>query len=248
VTGTPVHPTVELLPLTGALNTLWALVLDIAERIPPNRWVLIGGQMVMLHGLAAGRAPTRASQDVDVLADLLTDSAGLSRCVSALHELHLRPETDSAGRVYRFRRATDNATADVLAPDHTPPRWSLRTAGGDTIQVAGGRQALQRTVLMTVRKGDRSAVVPVPDRLGALVLKAAAWAADSRDRERHSGDAAFLVSLMSDPLAERARFAGSDRKRLLRLDAVLADPDAPEWRALGPAAADGYTAWRLLLG
>jgi hypothetical protein len=27
--------------------------------------------MVMLHGLAAGRTPTRASQDVDVLADLL---------------------------------------------------------------------------------------------------------------------------------------------------------------------------------
>jgi hypothetical protein len=247
VTGTAPRLTVELPHLTGALDTLWELVLDIAERVPPDRWLLIGGQMVMLHGLAAGQAPTRASQDVDVLADLLTDSSGLARCVDALRELDLRPEADSAGQVYRFRRASDNATADVLAPDHTPPRWSLRTVGGDTIRVHGGRQALQRAAPMTVRKGARSALVPVPDRLGALVLKAAAWAADARDRERHSGDAAFLVGLMSDPLAERARFGGSDRKRLLRLDDVLADPDAPEWRVLGPHAADAYAAWRLLL-
>jgi hypothetical protein len=31
--------------------------------------------MVMLHGLAADRVATRASQDVDVLADLITDRA-----------------------------------------------------------------------------------------------------------------------------------------------------------------------------
>jgi hypothetical protein len=238
----------ELPPLTGALDTLWELVLDIAERVAPDRWALIGGQMVMLHGLVAGRVATRASQDVDVLADLLTDPAGLSRCVRVVRDLDLRPESDSAGRVYRFRRPADNATADVLAPDHTPPRWSLRTAGGDTIRVEGGRQALQRTVPVTVRKGRRSAVVPVPDLLGALVLKAAAWATDPRDRERHSGDAAFLAGLMTDPLAERARFVGSDRKRLLRLDEVLGDRAAPEWRALGPAGVDAHAVWQLLVG
>ena len=98
-----------------------------------------------------------------------------------------------------------------------------------------------------VVKEERLAVVPVPDLLGAVVLKAAAWAADSRDRERHSGDAAFLVSLMTDPLAERNRFAGRDRKRLLRLDKVLGDPDVTEWRRLGDAADDGYSAWRSLV-
>jgi len=248
MTGPAEPPTVDLPRLTGALDTLWNLVLDIADRVPPDRWALIGGQMVMLHGLAAGRAPTRASQDVDVLADLLTGSSGLGRCVSALRDLDMRPEPDSSGRVYRFRRSTDNAVADVLAPDHTPPRWSLRTVGGETIQVSGGRQALQRVLPMTVRKAGRSGLVPLPDRLGALILKAAAWATDSRDRERHSGDAAFLVSLIDDPLAERARFAGSDRRRLLRLDSVLADPAAPEWRVLGSRAADAQTVWRLLLG
>ncbi|MGY1669462.1 hypothetical protein [Geodermatophilus sp. SYSU D00710] len=163
--------------------------------------------------------------------------------------MDLQPQPDSAGKVYRFRRAKDGAVVDVLAPDHSPPRWPLRTAaGGETIRVEGGHQALERAIRLTVAKGDRSAVVPVPDLLGALVLKAAAWTSDNRDRSRHSGDAAFLASLITDPLAERTRFAGSDRKRLRRLDAVLGDPYGAEWRALGDSADDGYATWRLLLG
>ena len=69
-----------------------------------------------------------------------------------------------------------------------------------------------------------------------------------RDRERHSGDAAFLSGLIADPLAERDRSAGSGRKRLQRLDRVLGDPGATERRRLGDAADDGYATWRLLLG
>jgi hypothetical protein len=241
------EPLAELPALAGRLNTLWDLIVDLAGQLPPTGWVLVGGQMVMLHGILAGRVATRASQDVDVLADLLTDEAGLVRCVRAVRKLDLEPQPDSAGKVYRFVRAADDARADVLAPDHTPPRRRLRTVGGDTIRIEGGTQALRRAMPVRVVKGDRSAVVPVRDLLGALMLKAAAWAADSRDRERHSGDAAFLASLISDPLAERVRFVGSDRKRLLRLDQVLGDPDAAEWRRLGDAADDGYSAWRLLI-
>ncbi|MGY1836186.1 hypothetical protein ACI79P_13840 [Blastococcus sp. SYSU DS0510] len=244
--GPPV-PRVELPPLAGPLDTLWELVLDLAEQLPPAGWALVGGQMVMLHGLIAGRAATRASQDVDVLADLLTDDAGLVRCVRAVRELDLEPQPDAAGKVYRFVRARDQARADVLAPDHTPPRRRLRTVGGDTIRIEGGTQALRRAVPVEVTKADRTALVPVPDLLGALVLKAAAWATDARDRERHSGDAAFMAGLIPDPLAERERFAGSDRTRLRRLDEVLGNPDAAEWRRLGNAADDGYATWRLLL-
>ena len=238
---------VVLPPLTGELDLLWELILDLAEQLPENEWVLVGGQMVMLHGLAAGRTPMRASKDVDVLADLVSAPASLARCVEALRRLELTPKPDSAGRVYRFRRDRDSATVDLLAPDHSPPRSFLRTVGGNTIRVDGGTQALRRSLPLRVSKGDRSAVVPVPGVLGALVLKAAAWLADSRDPQRHSGDAAFLASLISDPVAERSSFAGSDRKRLLSLDKVLGDPDAVEWRRLGEAAGDGYTTWRLLL-
>ena len=54
---------VVLPPLTGALDRLWDLVLDIAARLDPAGWVLVGGQMVMLHGIAAGRplGPVRTS-------------------------------------------------------------------------------------------------------------------------------------------------------------------------------------------
>jgi predicted nucleotidyltransferase len=238
---------VILPPLAGPLDGLWELILDLAERLPPAGWVLVGGQMVMLHGRVADRVATRASEDVDVLADLLTDEAALTRCVRAVRDLDLQPRPDSVGKVYRFVREADNACADILAPDSFPPRRRLRTVGGDTIRVPGGTQALQRALQLQVVKDDRSATVPVPGLLGALVLKAAAWATDSRDRERHSGDAAFLASLITDPIAERGRFKGSDRKRLRLLDKVLADPDAAEWRRLGEHADDGYATWRLLL-
>lgn len=223
---------VSLPPMTGALDTLWSLILDVAERVPSSRWPLIGGQMVMLHGLVAGRAPLRVSRDVDLLADLLTDRDGLQVCVRAVRDLRFEPSEDTNGRhVYRFIRAEDNAAVDVVAPDHLPRRWSLRTVRGkDTIQVDGGYQALKRGAAVAVIKEDRSAHVPVPDLLGALVLKAAAWLIDSRDKGRHSGDAAFLVSLITDPV-----------------DEVLGSPGASEWIALGEFADDAYAAWRILV-
>ena len=97
----------------------------VEEAKPDSLW-----QMVMLHGLSQGRSQTRASQDIDMLADLLTAPDGLIRCVNVVQGLDLTPEPDSSGRVYRFRRPSDRLVVDVLAPDHSPPRWSLRTARG----------------------------------------------------------------------------------------------------------------------
>lgn len=239
-----------VLPIMGEpLDPLWTLLLDIGGRLAPESWLLIGGQMVLMHGVAAGRPQPRVTRDIDLMADLVADRHALAECVRVVRDLGLEPRPDSAGRVYRFVRETDGVTVDLVAPDHTPPRRSLGTAAkGDTIAVDGGHQALSRREVLHVTGPARTGAVPVPvpDLLGAVVLKAAAWTVDSRDPERHSGDAAFLVSLMSDPLAERARFAGSDRRRLLRLNSRLGDRSAPEWRALGEHGADGYAAWTLL--
>jgi hypothetical protein len=38
MTGVAEPPAVELPQLTGALDTLWELVLDIADRLSPDRW------------------------------------------------------------------------------------------------------------------------------------------------------------------------------------------------------------------
>lgn len=241
--------TAALPAVSGQLDVLWQLVFDLAGRLDPASWQLIGGLMVLTHGLAAGRTLPRTTGDVDVLADLIATSTGLEACVSAVEASGFEPVEDNKGKVYRFKRASDEVTVDVLAPDHAPPRRSLRTRRNrQTIVVDGGRQALERGGVITVTSAEHGrADIPVPDLLGALVLKAAAWAADSRDRERHSGDAAFLASLIADPRAEVTRYHGSDRKRLRALDrGPLGRPDAPEWRALGDAATDGYLAWRIL--
>jgi predicted nucleotidyltransferase len=247
----PLLGAVRLPAMSGPLQALWDVIASIAQIVPSHRWVLVGGQMVTLHALAAGRTPVRVSHDVDVLADLLTARDGLRMCVDAVGALGLAPQEDSSGRLYRFTRALDGVrdgvSVDILAPDHTPPAWPLRTARGkDTIAVDGGRQALQRAGLITVTHGSLLVSVPVPDPLGALVLKAAAWIVDARDRDRHAYDAALLTSLISDPIGERTRFAGSDRRRLNKLDTILHSRDHPAWAALGEHAGDAHTTWLLL--
>lgn len=88
----------------------------------------------------------------------------------------------------------------------------------------------------------------MPSPFGALILKAAAYQTDPRDKERHLQDAALLLSVIEDPYAEREHFAGSDRARLAALEKAMPD-NARAWRAL-PAdrQTDGQTALRILTG
>ena len=110
---------------------------------------------------------------------------------------------------------------------------------GRTIQIEGGTQALRRAGVIEVRVDNgRKALVPVPNLHGAIVLKAATWAADSRDSGRHAQDVAMLVRLIDDPAELVAGLAGSDRKRLLRLRNVLDSPAAQQWPLLGAAGAE----------
>lgn len=112
-------------PLTGTLDGLWDVILDLADNLPPMSWELVGGQMVMAHGLAVGRTPTRASQDIDVLGNLITSSKALRTAVAAVRELGFEPEPSMDGkRLHRFVRTKDNQAIDILAPDHSPPGWN----------------------------------------------------------------------------------------------------------------------------
>ncbi len=63
--------------------------------------------------------------------------------------------------------------------------------------------AMKGGTAVAVRIDGKTVGVPVPDLLGAVVLKSVAWAVHSHDRARHSQDAAFLVSLMSDRRSEK---------------------------------------------
>ena len=235
-------------PLKGALDGLWEVILDLADNLPSKSWELIGGQMVMAHGLAAGRTPTRASQDIDVLGNLITSSQALRTAVAAVRELGFSPEPSMDGkRLHRFVRTKDNQAIDILAPDHSPPGWKPTTVPPlQTIQIAGGNQALQRLQVITITKGGHTSDVPVPSVLGSLILKAAAYQVDGRDRERHAADAAFLVSLITDPLDLAGQLNGSDRKRLRVLNTLIGSRSHPVWASLGAVAWDAHATWELL--
>ncbi len=240
--------------MVGEQARVWDLIVELAGRLAPMPWALIGGQMVSLHAFHGQVAWPRVTRDIDMLANMEVLQSNLVACTVVLGELGLRVRTDSSGAAYRF---SDHDTpfrgslvVDLLAPDHRKRPAALRTVDGRTIEIAGGTQALQRVGTFEVHTTDgRVAVVPVPSLLGAIVLKAAAWAADARDRQRHAQDVALLVSLIDDPDVLVSSFAGSDRKRLFKLREVLDSRTAQEWLLLGPNGGEvGHANWVDLTG
>ena len=135
---------------------------------------------------------------------------------------------------------------DLLAPEHLGPRSEeARTVipGARTVEVPGGRQALSRTELVSVRVADREGRLPRPDLLGAILLKVRAVDVDDVP-ENQRGDLALLLSLVVDPLTWSGRLRGEER-RWIRRRREMDDPHAPAWRALRPdEAARGLAALR----
>lgn len=154
----------------------------------------------------------------------------------------LQPSVDLRNNTaHRFVRGTTTVDlitgavedqVDVLVADHPAPRVIEKLRGHEMIRIQGGTQALRRTVnaKLEILPGSTS-TISVPRPFGALVLKAAAYATDSRDRERHIFDAAALLACIDDPFPERAEFTGSDRRRIATLVAQLHEAH-PAWRAL----------------
>ncbi|MEO9322079.1 hypothetical protein ABFT23_01230 [Nocardioides sp. C4-1] len=135
---------------------------------------------------------------------------------------------------------------DVLVADHAPSSVVEPLLGRDMIRIEGGTQALRRTVEARLEIESRAVSISVPRPIGALILKAAAYRTDNRDRERHLADAAALLACIDDPFAEREGFAGSDRGRLMALQRALTD-DHVVWLALPDRARrDGRAALRVL--
>jgi hypothetical protein len=232
----------------------WPDVAELATAVPADAWTLIGGLMVQLHAVAAGLPIVRPTNDVDVLLHVETGRGRPARVAAALEQLgyRLRPSIDPrTGTAHRFVRdgaVVDLVTSvvDVVAADHAPPRTLERFRGYDLVQVAGGTQALRRTVPAELDIGGRDVTtLSVPDAFGALILKAAAHKADARDRDRHLTDAAVLLACV-DPFEDRVP-SGSDRSRLLHLREHLADPTAPAWLLLPEdARRNGQAALELL--
>ena len=109
-------------------DPVWKAIADIAERMRVDEWVLIGGQMVALHGFIADVSPPRATTDIDIVADVLVRPGALGRCVDVLTSMDLEEKPSITGKsLHRF--VGKRATVDLVVPDHLPRSVSTRIRG-----------------------------------------------------------------------------------------------------------------------
>ena len=228
-----------------AEKQLWRALLQIAGRLDPQDWVLVGGQMVALHGYIRGSTPPRTSEDIDLVANLLARTASLENCASAAESINLTPRPSLAGK-YLQRFEGNGIRVDLLVPDHLPRHLMPRLRGHRPVSIAGGQRALDRAHRVRVLLGDVQATVVLPDLRGAIVLKARAAVADNRDAQRHESDIAFLCGLIDDP----RRIAGEldiEERRYLRKIQLPTDSRQHPWVLLDPLTrADASEAWARL--
>ena len=194
--------------------------------------MLVGGLMVQLHARAAGVDEVRPTDDVDVLIDVMGTDVTVAIVAGRLRELGFEVVEPgwSGAPAHRLQRGSD--VVDLLVADHLPRHNQPRLGGRAVMATDGGAQALSRSQQIDVIDGDARVRLVTPDLLGALILKAAAHGADSRDSERHLRDAALLAALITDHRREIGRLRGSDPKRLRRLREALADPQQDAWLLL----------------
>lgn len=228
----------------------WPQLIEIVQAIPHTQWTLVGGLMVQLHAAYAGLTLTRPTRDVDMILHIETGAATFSGVRNQLEQLgYALREPMGEGPVHRFVRGPDVAeTVDVMVADRLPPKWHPKVLRRPVFAVPGGTSALRKTVNCEVDTGETTVVLSVPDVLGALVLKGAAYIDDTRDRGRHLDDAAVLACAATDPVGDRARMIGSDRRRITALWEVLQDESHRSWLATGSNARRGRAALRVLVG
>ena len=162
---------------------------------------------------------TRGGSHVDLLASGARDEDGDVAEVQV--EKRVREQQEKAGDI-----------VDVLMADHAAPSTEEMLRGKAMVRVEGATQALRRTVNVVLEISPAVlTTISLPGPFGALILKAAAFRTDTRDRARHLYDAAALLACIEDPYAEREAFAGSDRARLRILETALA-ADHGAWMSL----------------
>ncbi len=252
------RPTIDVATPAGGWGPPWPNLAEIEAVLPHDKWTLVGGLMAQLHGIHAGIDAVRPTNDVDMVLHVETTRGIASETARALEALGYKLASSIDERnntAHRFKRGESTVdvgtrgpdVVDVLVADHVAPRVVEKLRGRTMVAIEGGTQALRRTINARLQiTARRITTVSVPSPFGAVILKAAAYQTDSRDRERHLHDAALLLAVIDDPYAEREQFAGSDRSRLRTLARALPD-SAAQWRMLPAGArADGQTALRIL--
>lgn len=205
-------------------TTPWSTLGELTRLVDPNHWVLIGGLMVEIHARAAGVVRERATSDVDVVIDLAAQHVTSNGIAGALYGAGFQLD-ERYRSAFRFRRGFE--VIDVLIPSGRSARLRRRPM----VPARAGAQALVRRETWNISdEEDDPFAVGVPSMLGALVLKAAAYQADSRDRERHLQDTAALLACQ--PVVSSMgldQISTADRRRLKLVTDLLDDATHPAW-------------------
>lgn len=220
---------IDLVAANAKDRVVWETITEMSDWFAAP-WTLIGARMVQLHAMAAGRSVPRLSLDADALADVRALPGATEELSATLIERGFElGETSTFGLSHRFVRG--GVSVDVLAPDGLNRVGSRRTVGKlHTVEVPGGTQALRRTQVQEVRIGKRRGRIPVPDLLGALLLKARAIVVDDvPDNQRI--DLAVLLSLVGDVDLIRKDLRTTE-KSWLRRRAEMGDPATGCWAYL----------------
>lgn len=81
------------------------------------------------------------------------------------------------GPIHRFERGVEHV--DVMVADRLAPKWKPSVRGVPVFAVPGGTSALRKTVCCDMEINGVAVRLSVPDVLGALVLKGAAYQEDT---------------------------------------------------------------------
>jgi len=214
---------------------VWTL-LGAIETQMAGSWVLVGGQMVLLHGLEAGQLPVRETTDADALVNVRLVPRGTSALAQTLVDLDLTLDgygPDGIGHRFVGR----GVSIDILAPDNLGKRADLTTVPpARTIEIPAGTRLLREPQRCPVAVAGRVHHIPRPSLDSAIVGKAAAFR-QLADSARHGEDLVFLLGIVSDVTDLDGRLDARDRKVLRAADDKLAG-DQRMWRyASDPDAA-----------
>ena len=166
------------------------------------------------------------------------DATALSQARAALLKVGFELGGDEK-HAYRFQHP-DGRKLDLMVADHLPSRMEPRLDRRPAFAVPSGEQAIRRRDTYWLRFASGSvAEVGIPDDLGALVAKGAAWLVDRRDRGRHLDDSAVLFACVRDASElDYESMSKNDRKRIRAVTDELMDPGHVSWSNLDTADRD----------
>lgn len=214
-------------------------VIDVGGAGAAEGLTLVGGLMVAVHGRRAGVVMRRSTDDMDALVDFRADRGSLAAVAAALRGLGFELTEGRREPAYRFVNR-DGRKVDIMVADHLPSGMRPRLALRDAFVAPAGQQAINRRDTYTLTfNGGASVTLGVPDELGSIVAKGAAFVADQRDRGRHLDDAAVLFACVTD--ASEFDYDGmsrNDRRRIRVLIEQIGEPAHTSWTNLDPADRD----------